>query len=137
MTYLVGLIIAFLLFGGLEMLWRSVGLPMSVLGALGAVLRHTDVPRLQRRQTVTMVLLAVGGGMTVVGAVLLSEGTFTRPVFSSLGGGVFLLTVAGHVGSRTLRAIGRSELTPIVAKPNGPPPAAVPPTKPSIDAPPK
>lgn len=108
MTYLVGLIIAFFFFGGLELLWRSIGLPFSIVGALGAVLRQTDEPRLQRRQALTMLLLAVGGGMTVVGVILICAGVFTRTVFSSLGGGVFVLTLAGHIGSRTLRAIGRS-----------------------------
>src|SRR5262245_58789167 len=100
MTYLVGLVVAFVLFGGLELVWRSIGLPLSVFGALGAVLRHTDEPRLQRRQAATMLFLAVGSGMTIVGAVLLAQGTFTRTVFSSLGGGVFLLTLAGHIGGR-------------------------------------
>lgn len=117
MTYLVGLIVAFVLFGGLELVWRSVGLPLSVFGALGAVLRQTDEPGLQRRQAATMLLLAVGVGMTLVGAVLLAQGTFTRMVFSSLGGGVFVLTIAGHIGSRTLRAIGRSQQKAALAKP--------------------
>src|SRR5689334_1130038 len=65
MTYLVGLVVAFLLFGGLELSWRSIGLPLSVFGALGAVLRQTDEPWLQRRQALTMLLLAVGGGMLI------------------------------------------------------------------------
>ena len=116
MSYLIGLVVAFALFGGLELVWRSLGLPFSVLGALGAVVRQTDEPRLQRRQAVTMLLLAVGGGLTIVGAVLLAGGTFTRIVFSSLGGGVFLLTLAGHVGARTLRAIGKSAATKPPAK---------------------
>lgn len=110
MTYLIGLVVAFVLFGGLELVWRSLGLPLSIFGALGAVLRQTDEPRLQRRQAVTMLLLAVGGGMTMVGAVMLAHQVFTRTVFSSLGGGVFLLTLAGHVGGRTLRAIGKSAM---------------------------
>lgn len=116
MTYLVGLIVAFVLFGGLELIWRSIGLPLSMLGAIGAVLRETDVPGLQRRQALTMLLLAVGGGMTIVAGVLLAQGTFTRMVFSSLGGGVFILTLAGHVGGRTLRAIGRSQQKAALAK---------------------
>jgi hypothetical protein len=107
-TYLLGLIVAFLLFGGLELVARSIGLPMSILGALGAVVRHTDVPRLQRRQAVTLLLLVIGGGMTVVAVLLICQGTFTRPVFSSLAGGVFVLTIAGHLGARTLRAIGKA-----------------------------
>lgn len=116
MTYLVGLIVAFVLFGGLELIWRSIGLPLSMFGAIGAVLRETDVPGLQRRQALTMLLLAVGGGMTIVAGVLLAQGTFTRMVFSSLGGGVFVLTLAGHIGGRTLRAIGRSQQKAALAK---------------------
>jgi hypothetical protein len=110
MTYLVGLIIAFAFFGGLELVWRLVGLPLSIFGALGAVLRQTDEPRLQRRQALTLLLLVIGGGMAVVGAILLAQAVFTRIVFSALGGGVFILTIAGYVGNRTMRAIGRSAL---------------------------
>src|SRR5262245_43958555 len=110
MTYLVGLIIAFAFFGGLELLWRLIGLPLSVFGALGAVLRQTDEPRLQRRQALTMLLLVIGGGMAVCGAMLLAQAVFTRIVFSALGGGVFVLTIAGYIGNRTLRAIGRSSV---------------------------
>jgi hypothetical protein len=109
MTYLIGLVVAFLLFGGLELIWRSIGVPLSVFGAIGAVLRQTDEPRLQRRQALTMLLLSIGSGMAIVGAVLLAQATFTRTVFSLLGGGVFLLTLAGHLGGRTLRAIARSQ----------------------------
>ena len=108
MTYLIGLVIAFFLFGGLEVLSRSLGLPLSILGALGAVLRQTDEPGLQRRQALIMLLLAVGGGMTVVGIVLAVGGLINRTVISNMLSGVFLLTIAGGLGSRTLRAIGRS-----------------------------
>ena len=108
MTYLIGLIIAFFLFGGLEVLSRSLGLPLSILGALGAVLRQTDEPGLQRRQAVIMLLLAIGGGMTVVSIVLAVSGLISRSVISSMFGGVFMLTLAGSLGSSTLRAIGRS-----------------------------
>lgn len=107
MTYLIGLVVAFFCFGGLELLMRSLGLPMSIVGALGAVLRQTDEPGLQRRQALTMVLLAVGGGMAMVGIVLLVNGLITRMVVSSMVSGVFLLSLAGHVGSRTLKAIGK------------------------------
>ena len=108
MTYLIGLIIAFFLFGGLEVLSRSLGLPLSILGALGAVLRQTDEPGLQRCQALIMLLLAIGGGMTVVSIVLAVSGLISRSVISSMFGGVFLLTLAGSLGSSTLRAIGRS-----------------------------
>ena len=60
MSYLVGLVVAFLLFGGLELVWRALGMPLSVFAALGAVLRQTDVAKLQRRQALTMLLLAAG-----------------------------------------------------------------------------
>jgi hypothetical protein len=111
MTYLFGLLIAFVCFGGIELISRSIGLPLSIFGALGAVLRQTDVPGLQRRQALTLLLLAVGGGMTIVGGVMLVNGLITRMVFSSMAGGVFLLTIAGHIGSRTLRAIGRAAVS--------------------------
>ena len=55
-----------------------------------------------------MLLLAIGGGMTVVSIVLAVDGLITRTVISSMFSGVFLLTIAGSLGSSTLRAIGRS-----------------------------
>lgn len=106
MTYLIGLIIAFFLFGGLEVLSRSLGLPLSIIGALGAVLRQTDSPGLQRRQALIMLLLVAGTCLTIVGLVLAVSGLINRNVVSSLFSGVFLLTLAGGLGSRTLRAIG-------------------------------
>lgn len=110
MTYLFGLMIAFFLFGGLEVISRSLGLPLSIIGALGAVLRQTDSPGLQRRQALVMLLLVGGTCCTIVGAVLAVGGLINRMVVSTLFSGVFLLTLAGGLGSRTLRAIGLNAL---------------------------
>jgi hypothetical protein len=106
MTYLIGLVIAFFLFGGLELITRSLGLPLSIIGALGAVLRQTDSPGLQRRQALVMLLLVGGTCCTIVGVVMALNGLISRAVLSTLFSGVFLLTLAGGLGSRTLRAIG-------------------------------
>lgn len=106
MTYLIGLVIAFFLFGGLELITRSLGLPLSIIGALGAVLRQTDSPGLQRRQALVMLLLVGGTCCTIVGVVMALNGLITRKVLSTLFSGVFLLTLAGGLGNRTLRAIG-------------------------------
>ena len=84
MTYLVGLIIAFAFFGGLELLWRMIGLPFSIFGALGAVLRQTDEPGLQRRRVVPGVvrrepLTVVADGATVQQAAA-DRGGLTHPI---------------------------------------------------------
>jgi hypothetical protein len=95
-------------FGALEILSRTFGLSLSIFGAFGAVLRQTDEPRLQRRQALVMLLLVAGIITLGFGVFYLVAGFLTQMVFGSIMVGALLLTVAGFIGSRTLRAIGRS-----------------------------
>jgi hypothetical protein len=95
-------------FGALEILSRTFGLSLSIFGAFGAVLRQTDEPRLQRRQALVMLLLVAGIIAFGFGMFYLVGGLITQAVFGSITVGALLLTVAGFIGTRTLRAIGRS-----------------------------
>ena len=108
MAFLLGPVAVLLFFGALDVAGRMIGIPFSVLGALGAVLRQTDEPWLQRRQALTMALLVVGTITLTVGSVLLAMGSISWWIVGSVVVGAILVSLAGNVGTRTLRAIGRS-----------------------------
>lgn len=108
MFFFLGPIAILAFFGALEIASRTFGLSLSIFGALGAVLRQTDEPRLQRRQALVMLLFVVGLISFGFGTFYLVGGLLTQTVFTSIGAGALLLTVAGFIGNRTLRAIGRS-----------------------------
>lgn len=108
MFFFLGPIAILAFFGALEIASRTFGLSLSIFGALGAVLRQTDEPRLQRRQALVMLLFVVGLISFGFGTFYLVGGLLTQAVFTSIGAGALLLTVAGFIGNRTLRAIGRS-----------------------------
>src|SRR5687768_1058017 len=103
MTFLLGPVVVLLFFGAMEAVSRFVGLPFSILGALGAVLRQTDEPRLQRRQALTLLLLVAGTITLTVGAMLMAGGSFSRYVVGAAAVGAILVSLAGNVGTRTLR----------------------------------
>lgn len=108
MTFLLGPLVVLTFFGALEAVTRLFGVPLSILGALGAVLRQTDKPGLQRRQALTMLLLVAGILLLGGGTIYLAAGYITRTILvCTVVGGLFL-TSAGSVGTRTLRAIGRA-----------------------------
>lgn len=108
MFFFLGPIAILAFFGALEILSRTFGLSLSIFGAFGAVLRQTDEPHLQRRQALVMLLLVAGIITLGFGVFYLVAGFLTQMVFGSIMVGALLLTVAGFIGSRTLRAIGRS-----------------------------
>lgn len=108
MFFFLGPIAILAFFGALEILSRTFGLSLSIFGALGAVLRQTDEPRLQRRQALVMLLFVVGLISFGFGTFYLVGGLLTQAVLGSITVGALLLTVAGFIGNRTLRAIGRS-----------------------------
>lgn len=108
MFFFLGPIAIIAFFGVLEVVSRLFGLSLSVFGALGAVLRQTDEPRLQRRQALTMLLLVAGLIAFGFGTFYLVGGILSQAVFGSIGIGALLLTLAGFIGNRTRRAIGRS-----------------------------
>lgn len=108
MIFLFGTLAVLAFFGALEVLSRLFGLSLSIFGALGAVLRQTDEPRLQRRQALTLLLFVAGLAAFGFGLFYLFAGMFSQAIFTSIGIGAVLLTLAGFIGSRTLRAIGRS-----------------------------
>jgi hypothetical protein len=107
MVFLLGPVAVLLFFGAMEVAGRVIGIPFSVLGALGAVLRQTDEPRLQRRQALTLLLLVVGTITLTAGAMLMAIGRFSQWIVGSVVIGAILVSLAGNVGTRTLRAIGR------------------------------
>ncbi|MBA4016455.1 MAG: hypothetical protein C0483_04635 [Pirellula sp.] len=109
MTFLLGPIVVLVFFGALEAVSRFFGIPLSIFGALFALVRQTDEPRFQRRQALTMLLLIGGIVLLGGGSIYLAAGFFTQAVFICTIVGGLLLTTAGSVGSRTLRAIGRSQ----------------------------
>ena len=108
MTFLLGPIVVLVFFGALEAVSRLFGMPLSILGALFAVVRETDEPSLQRRQALTMLLLIGGIVLLGGGTIYLAAGFYTQAVILCTIVGGLLLTTAGSVGTRTLRAIGRS-----------------------------
>lgn len=108
MFFFLGPIAILAFFGALEILSRTFGLSLSIFGAFGAVLRQTDEPRLQRRQALVMLLLVAGIIAFGFGTFYLVGGLLTQAVFGSISIGALLLTIAGFLGTRTLRAIGRS-----------------------------
>ncbi|MCE9607584.1 MAG: hypothetical protein K8U03_22070 [Planctomycetia bacterium] len=108
MFFLLGPIAVLAFFGALEIVSRLFGLSLSIFGALGAVLRQTDEPRLQRRQALTLLLFVAGLIAFGGGVFYLLAGTLSQAIFTTIGIGALLLTLAGYIGSRTLRAIGRS-----------------------------
>jgi len=108
MFFFLGPIAILAFFGALEILSRTFGLSLSIFGAFGAVLRQTDEPRLQRRQALVMLLLVAGIITFGFGTFYLVGGFLTQMVLGSVASGALLLTFAGFLGNRTLRAIGRS-----------------------------
>jgi hypothetical protein len=108
MVFLLGPLAVLVFFGAIDVIGRVIGIPFSVFGALGAVLRQTDEPRLQRRQALTLTLLVVGTITLTAGAMLLAIGSFSRWIVGSVVVGAILVSLAGNIGTRTLRAIGRA-----------------------------
>lgn len=108
MFFFLGPIAILAFFGALEIVSRMFGLSLSIFGALGAVLRQTDEPRLQRRQALVMLLFVAGLIMFGFGTFYLVGGLVSQAVLGSISIGALLLTIAGFIGNRTLRAIGRS-----------------------------
>lgn len=108
MFFLLGPLAVVALFGALEVASRLFGLSFSILGALGAVLRQTDEPRLQRRQALTLVLLVAGLFAFGFGVFYLVAGILSQAIFITTMSGAVLLTLAGYIGNRTRRAIARS-----------------------------
>jgi len=117
MTFLLGPIVVLVFFGALEAVTRLFGIPLSLFGALGAVLRQTDSPGLQRRQALTMLLLVAGILLLGGGTIYLAAGYITRTILICTVAGGLLLTTAGSFGTRTLRAIGRATKAESTAKP--------------------
>ncbi|MBL9090948.1 MAG: hypothetical protein JNL96_06970 [Planctomycetaceae bacterium] len=109
MTFLLGPLVVLAFFGAMEAASRLLGLPLSIFGALGAVLRQTDEPRLQRRQALVMLLFVAGVVALGGGAFYMSSGFVSTSIVVVTLVGSMLLTLSGHLGTRTLRAIGRSE----------------------------
>jgi hypothetical protein len=108
MTFLLGPVVVLLFFGAMDVAGRVIGIPFSVFGALGAVLRQTDEPKLQRRQALTLMLLVVGTITLTAGAMLLAIGSVSRWIVGSVVVGAIMVSLAGNVGTRTLRAIGQA-----------------------------
>lgn len=112
MSFLFGPLLVMAVLGGISLAMRAVRIPFSILGALAAVLRRTESPRLQRRQALVLLLFVAGLIALLIGSVQVSAGTFTTAVLTTVIGGVLLVTISGHLGSRTLRAIGREPQQP-------------------------
>jgi len=109
MSILFGPLLVFALVGASSLVLRSLKIPFSILGAFAAIVRRTDSPRLQRRQALVLLLLAGGLIGVLVGSVLLAAGTITTSIVATTVVGGLLLTLSGHLGAKTLRAIGREE----------------------------
>lgn len=109
MSFLFGPLAVFAVVGAVSLVLRSLKIPFSILGAVAAVVRRTDSPRLQRRQA--LVLLTLVGGLigVLVGSVLPAAGTITTTTVATTIVGGLLLTLSGHLGVKTLRAIGREK----------------------------
>jgi hypothetical protein len=63
---------------------------------------------LQRRQALTLLLLVAGTISLTAGAMLLATGSISRWIVGSVVAGALMVSLAGNLGVRTLRAIGRS-----------------------------